>query len=907
MRAALPDVWRVKPGVKIVIALVVVAALVVGTRLAGVWGGKKTTVTAPSKAPPAVKPPATTPTPPPSSTATARALPPVYDDDPKGTLRLEGQVIDDKDAPVAGAVVAIDTNPPHTVTTQADGAFVFDGLIRRDYRVEATQGNRYGGPARLRLADKTEPVTIRLRPGGSLEVVVTDASAGGKALANADVELRSTLTWTAKTNADGVATLVGVGATWSPLAVRAQGYAPAAMMVGTSGHPGTTERVALSLSRGAALAGRVVDEKAKPVAGARVVATSASEPLPVVDPRRDGVLSAADGTFTLPVVAVGTWRLTASHGDAAPTTSVPLTVDGTHPRTGVELVLAQGGIVRGTVKDPSGAPVAGADVAVVAQGFVFWRARRQAFTDASGSFTIAGLARRPVDIVAFHESGASAIVPADLAATREHTVTITLDITGAITGTVVDTKGTAIADAQVIAEPDWSGGVTDRAQWSVRGVQETVADQAGAFAFRGLPDGSYRIRAARPDAPEAALALTPGTLATPSATPIKVTVPAEARAVGKVQLADGKPPVVFTLTLGATNAVPFASRDGAFSLPAAAGSYPLTVSGPGFVSLTKDVTLADGKDTDLGTITVQPGRSITGRVVDEHGVPVAKATVAAGMLLTGGGAELYIKDESIGANDTATDDTGRFMLGGFPPASITIVAGKQGVGRSASIRLPASADSATVDLVLAPTTTLAGKITKNGAALPDTVVIANPIGAVASNFFVTTGPDGTFTLDALAPGPYVVYPMLGGGGNRPKDMYTRRADLVLGKKTEIAIDATPGPITLSVTVKTDKGTNLPMAQLIAIAATINPASVDELRDGTNMPFGDAIVPIYVRGVQNGAAQIEGMKPGAHTLCVVGGDPRDPATAKLACAPAKLTTAATQTATVTVPADWLAQK
>ena len=34
-------------------------------------------------------------------------------------------------------------------------------------------------------------------------------------------------------------------------------------------------------------------------------------------------------------------------------------------------------------------------------------------------------------------------------------------------------------------------------------------------------------------------------------------------------------------------------------------------------------------------------------MLDEHGAPVAKATVAAGALLTGGGAELYIKDESI--------------------------------------------------------------------------------------------------------------------------------------------------------------------------------------------------------------------------------------------------------------------
>jgi len=897
----------VKTTVKIVIALVIAAALLVGTRLGGLWGGsagsRAPSAAAKAPTPPAQKPPAPAPA---TAAATTRALPAVHDDDPKGSLRLEGQVIDDHDAPVAGAMVAIDTNPARVVTTEADGAFVFEGLIRRDYRIEATQGDRYGGPARLRLGDKTEPVTIRLRRGGTLEVVVSE-TATGKPVAAADVELRSTLTWRGKTGADGVAKLTGVGATWSSLAARAEGFAPGAMMVNTSGSPDTFDRIALSLSRGAPVSGRVVDDKGKPVAGARVVATNASEPLPVVDPRRDGVVAGTDGRFSIPVVAAGTWRLTASHGDLAPTTSVPITVDGEHARTDIELVMAAGAVVRGTVKDTAGAPVAGAYVSVVAQGYVLWRARRQAFTAADGTFAIAGLPPRPVDVVAWHESGASAIVPADLASKREQAVALTLDITGTLHGTVVDSKGQPIAEAQVIAEPEWSTGTSDRAAWTVYGTQPTVADQAGAFSFSGLPAGTYRVRAARPGAADTTLALTPGTAAATNGPPIKVTVPDEGRALGKVLLPDGKPPLAFKLTLGGTSGVAFASKDGTFALPAAGGTYPLTINGPGFLELTKDVTIADGKDTDLGTITVTPGRSISGRVVDDHGVPVARATVAAGMLLTGGGADLYIKDESIGANDTVTDDTGHFMLGGYPPASITIVAGKPGAGRSASIRLPASPDSATVDLVLAPTTSLQGLVTRAGRPLPDTVVIANPIGAIASNFFVTTGPDGTFALDALAPGAYIVYPMLGGGGNRPKDIYVRKVDVGLGAPTHVVIDATPGAVTLAVTVKTTAGAPLPMAQLLAIQASIQPATVDELRDGSHLPFTDQVTPTYMRGVRDGAATIEGMRPGMHTLCVVSGDPRDPSTAKLQCMQTTLSPAANQNVAITVPAAWVDSK
>lgn len=892
--------------VKAVIAVLAAVLIIVGTRVAGLWGGGATEqpapaakTTLPSNAP--VKPAEPT-----APAASARELPTIHDDDPKGTLRLEGQVVDEHDAPVAHAMVAIDANPPMVVETESDGGFVFDGLIRRDYRIEATAGDRYAGPARLRLSDKPESVTLRMRKGGSVEVTVTER-AGGAPVKGADVQLRSTLTWRATTNADGVAKLTGLGAGMSPLVVRAKGYAQAAMMLRTWGNPDTVERAALSLARGAALAGRVVDDKGKPIANARVVATNASEVLTVADPPRDGVATGADGSFSFPTLSAGTWRVTASAGDYAPTTTAPIAVDGEHARSGIDLHLLAGAVVRGTVKDPTGAPVPAADVSVVVHGYLPWRTRRQAFTDANGMFSIGGLAPRAVDVVAWHDSGASAIVPVDLAAKREQDVLLTLDVSGVITGTVVDKSGQPLGDAQVIAEPDWTGGTGDRAAWGVRGVQETVTDQGGGFRFAGLPDGAYTVRAARPGAAEAVLWLSSGVVTKPNAAPIKIVVPADGRAIGTVQLADGKPATVFTVALGNTNPLPFVAKDGAFAVPAAAGTYALTVAGPGFVTTGKDVTIVEGKDTDVGTLAVNAGRSISGRVLDEHGTPVAKATVAAGALLSGGGAELYIKSESIAAKDTETDAQGRFVLAGFPPASLTVVAGKANVGRSASVQLPAGPDSVTLDLVLGATSGLTGKVTRNGQPLGDTMIIANPIGAMWSNFFVTTGPDGTFALDALAPGAYVVYPMLSRGGNGPGSLYMRRAEVVLGKKTKIEIDATPGPVTLAVSVKTEKGAALPMGRVGAIQLSINPQTAEELRDGTHMPIGDQIIPMHGGGIREGAASIEGLRPGTHTLCAMLGDPRVASSVKLECTQVKLSATTKQTASLVVPAAWLEGK
>lgn len=890
---------------KILGAVLVVALAVLVTRLFGVWGGSGT----PPAAPP---PPVTQGSGPPikaapaapagSSAAMPRSAEASYDDDPAGTIRLEGQVIDAKDQPVAGARVAIDSNPPKTVVTEADGAFVFEGLITRTYAIEAVADGGYAGPVNVRLGANPEPVTLRIKPAGTVEVVVT---AEDKPVAGATVELRSTITWTAQTGADGVATLANVGPVWGPLAVRAAGYAPAAMLVWVAGDPATPTRVAISLAKGAAISGTVVDGTGKPVGGARVVATAMSEPFPVVDARRDGVETKPDGSFALPAVAAGTWRLTATQADRAPGTSSPLTVDGVRARTGVKIVLEAGAIVRGTVKDSQGAPVASADVRVVVRGAEFLRARRDAFTGTDGTFTIRGLPRRAVDVVASHETGASAIVPADLAAKAEVEVALALDVTGAIEGTVVDSAGGAVGDAQVVAEPVWSGGTADRDAWAVRGSHDAVTDQGGSFRFAGLPEGQYKIRAARSGGGWAALELAAVTLAKPNGPKLKILVPGDGQVTGKVAFADGKVPASFTVALGNTSPKPFATKDGSFTVPAVAGTHTLVVDGRGFLaSKAKDVTIVEGKTFDAGTIVVTPGRSISGRVLDSAGMPVAKATVAAGAVLSGGGAELYIENESVGAKSAETDADGRFSLQGFPPAAITLIAGKADLGRSPSLRLPASTDSATLELVLQKTSGLEGTITRDGKPLGDTVVIANPLGAVSSNFFVTTGADGTFALDALAPASYVIYPMIGGGGGRPKDMYIRKVTVVPGVRAKVTIDATPGPVTVAVNVKTAGGAKPPMAQIFLIQATIAPRTVSELREVDQLDgFGDDPIPMHMRGAMGGTAEVAGVRPGTYTACAVpvfGPPPDDPDTMAIKCVPAKIGAGPKVTVDIVVP-------
>lgn len=861
------------------IAAVVIALLVVGYaggRLAGWWGSSDSS--SPVEASVADKDDRA------RAPALGRAAPvrpsdvnaAISQDDPIGDLRLEGQVIDDQELPVAGATVAIDSHPPRTVTTEGDGSFAFDKLIGRDYQIEAASPGAYAGPVSLRLDASTEPVILRVRAVAPIEIGVVDRHSG-KPIPGATVELRSHLVWTATTGADGVVSFGGVGARAVTIRVEAEGYAPVANRLVTSGR--REQRIVIAMRAGAAVSGRITDTTGEPIAGARVIAEATSEPFPVIDPRRDGVVSGEDGTFRIPALAAGTYRLTASAADHATASSSPILVDGSTERRDIEIVLPAGARVRGSVTSATGEPVAGADIRVVATGSVGWRSRR-AYTGSDGTFEIRDLSRRGFDVVASHHLGSSEIIRVDLSDRTEASVELTLSITGAISGRVVDDTGEPLPEARVRAEPEWSGGLEDRAEWAVRGVLFRVADSGGNFSFRGMPPGRYRLRAIRAGEHEAGLFAHQGMVVESGATGVQLVVPASGRVAGRVVYADGEVPELFAVAVGG-DPIPMVSDDGRFELESPGGTIRVEVSGPTFAPKSVDATVEGGETADLGTITVVRGRSVSGRVLDPGGVPVAGAEVAVGKLLSGDGSELFLAAESVGAKSTVTGEDGRFVFGGLGPGSLTIVAGKSGVGRSSSIALPRGRDSLSIDLVLAATGKLSGVVRESGKPVGETVLIARPLGATESNYFVITGADGSFALDALATGRYVVFPMIGAGGGhrgviaRPKDMYLRPVEIVAGETTRADINFEPGAIELEVEIVTDDGTPVAAAAVFVIGVAVDVPNAKALRDGSwvgrwlrDNPGATAPVPLHARQAAGGKISIAGLTPRTYSACVV---------------------------------------
>jgi RNA polymerase sigma factor (sigma-70 family) len=833
------------------------------------------------------------------------------EDDPAGTLRLEGQVIDSDEKPVGGATVAIDTNPPRTVTTEADGSFAFDRLIGRAYKLEARAGDGYAGPAFLRLSKETEPVILRVGPGASITVEVRDADSNHP-IEGASVELRSTLSWTATTGGDGVAKLRGVGGSGFDMSLKvgAPGYASELRRVSPS--PGDDQRLSITLHRGASVSGRAITTDNQPIVGACVLAVSASEPFPLAAAPRDCVTTGKQGEWSVAALAAGSYRFVLSHPDYEPATTAPVVVDGVTARSGIEIRAAAGGEVRGRVRSASGGPVVAADVRVVASGSVEWRTARQAFTDAHGEYVFHGLPRRRVQVVATHVSGASKLVDVDLTATAKATADLVLSIDGAIDGTVVTEAGERVPEAQVVAEPDWSGNAGDRESWVVRGDQYSIADSSGRFHIGGLPPGNYRIRAARPGTSESMLWTQVGQVVPAGTTGLKLTVSSPGKVKGRVLYDDGTAPPAFTVAVGYGTPMAFVTADGHFSIDVPGGALNLTVSGPTFIRKLVAIQVDDGRTQDLGTVTVTKGRSISGRVLDASGAPVAAATVAAGLLLTGDGHKLYIDSESIGARTAETDDQGRFVLSGFPPASITVSAGKDGVGRSQSVSIPSGPSSAEVDLVLAPTGSVSGIARLDGTPLADTTIIASPANGSSSNFFVTTGPDGSFALDALSPGRYAITPVLARGRK-----YFLRVDLVAGQRANVDINATTGAGAVDVTVKTDAGDPVAAGKLAVVGLILDAPNMAALRYQALIPAlppDGPPVPFFTSNAVAGAARVDHLTPGPYTVCVapLPRDPSNPVVAQqlkeqqqtlpMKCTPVTIDNGEKR-ATITVPAAW----
>src|SRR5262249_59691436 len=153
------------------------------------------------------------------------------------------------------------------------------------------------------------------------------------------------------------------------------------------------------------------------------------------------------------------------------TSSVNVTVVTATTVTAPPISLVPGaGAVSGTVKDSSGAPIAGASV-----GF----GGGSTTTNAAGSYTLTGIPVGTIQLVAsaggFQSSTQNVTIQGGVTATANFTL---VSGAGSVTGTVKDSSGAAIAGASV----GFSGG-------------STTTNASGSYTLTGVPVGTIQLTA----------------------------------------------------------------------------------------------------------------------------------------------------------------------------------------------------------------------------------------------------------------------------------------------------------------------------------------------------------------------------------------------------------------------------
>ncbi|MEO8550516.1 MAG: carboxypeptidase regulatory-like domain-containing protein [Kofleriaceae bacterium] len=541
---------------------------------------------------------------------------------------IRGVVVDDQDRPAPNVTVTTFGGDAEA-TADAKGNFVLAGLAPGHYGLIA-RGDDYvwlaATPVELAAKD-IDGVKVRVRRGIHVKGRVDPPQP-----CEVKLELADNLGATgpmfshrgAQTSADGMfelGPLVAGGYTAHARCTSGdEGSVPTAVKQGMS-------ELVIAVAHGSSIAGRVVDTKGKPVAGASVNAAAGDRTEIVNGMVTSGasVLTAANGTFELAGLAPGTYRLNVlDRGRALPmkTTDAAATIAlaASEKKTGVELVVDRpDGVIQGTVT-ADGKPLADAWVSVdqsmedMLAGLGSGSGMRSVMidsrddgegastiapvlTDAKGHFTITGLPRVKWTVTA--EAQAGKLRGKLQGITPDATVTVPIASVRELRGTVH--AGTPPAWFAVTLD-----GPTD-------GSRE-FAWADGAFSFARLDPGDYTVKVTS----SAGSGEAKVTVSATDNTRVDITLVQNGKITGVLTDAAGKPlpdlPVVAVpdthdgmLKVQISGPPPTSNAEGRFTLDSKPGDMIVVVMGGHGPLARKPVTVEAGKTIDLGTTIVNSG------------------------------------------------------------------------------------------------------------------------------------------------------------------------------------------------------------------------------------------------------------------------------------------------------------
>ena len=623
-----------------------------------------------------------------------------------------GRIVDTDDNPVAGAEVRLrwpsasetvlffdrlDATRP--TTTDERGEFRFPAVSAGEYEVRAVHSEYLApGNARTEVPEGEGDFDLgsfTLIPGAEIHGLVTDQNGDGVAGATLEVNRYGPdqdQERTATTDIDGVFRLGGLAHEPVDLGVRADGYAPTTLR---QVRPDTGEPILIELQAGASLAGRVVDDAGKPVAGARVWVK------PDWETRMQAGVSAArnyfkrtgaEGRFHFGHLNAGTWSLEATEGTStADLNDLELRQGSEHE---VELRLRSQDQLTVIVTTHLGEPVADARIRVAPEEDPFSGA--YGTTDAAGRAQI-GVTPGAATVSIEHpeeqnESRDVVLEPGN------NELAIQLKSGGAISGVVRSADGAPVARATVEAHPE---DVLDRPAFLRRyfppGTQ-TISDRNGQFRLTGLEPGAYFVSAAAPGFAENG----PAQAITIDGNPVSgvdIVLTPGGSIVGAVV---GLP----TAELSQVEITASQNAQWDATKPDAEGNFTLDNMAPGTWNIVARKGEAFTGRAVERTVTLGPGSSSAFvELPFDRGLRLSGQVLVAGEPMAGGLLGLAPPDDEE-FQWAQTDHRGAFEMDGLEPGSYTLTIRQSG-GRSEnrSIDLQADLEGLRIDLQVPGTLT----------------------------------------------------------------------------------------------------------------------------------------------------------------------------------------------------------
>lgn len=568
--------------------------------------------------------------------------------------------------PVPGAVViATDEDGERgRATTGADGVARLAGLAAGEYTVRV-EADRFVDEEKEVSVEEGEPATVSvaLSPGVPFDGTVLDDETG-KPLGGATiaVEARGSVGGftsaefrapyaRAQSDAEGRFHVRGVPeGKVATVEASARGYASGAFSLRILGGQVTPAPVVVRLVRGGSIRGVVRTPQGKPVPDATVYVVPAASPELRSNPRgwrvsssgeREQAVTATsgpDGSFRVEGLPLDDTYVAVAEaeGFARSSESPELTLSKAKREAEVELTVRAAPVLVVKLVDLAGKPVL--EKAKVEVGASFMTKKKKETPDNGNSYRFLDVepGEQPIHVESpsFRDAWAKAVLEAG----KETVVTVRLDPGLTLSGVTVDEEGKPVAGAHVGVKTVGGEDPSPDGWTSVPIFGRTVeSDAAGRFTVRGLSPKEAEVEAFGFRGPEKdSYRTTTPVRVKPPATDVRLVLVRWGSAVVRLVTPDGKP---YTGPATVMNGKKRVSSGGSSrtivdglivvtSLEEA--EYELDVYLRDYLNVRLEYQGRLRTRLDLGTVTLDPGIAVAGRVVDLVGVPVPGARVSGG-------------------------------------------------------------------------------------------------------------------------------------------------------------------------------------------------------------------------------------------------------------------------------------